>query len=102
VAAIRCSGQVSKVVADPDVCDVCVCVCVCVQTLLPLTPTGELCDLEGNCVDAAEDEIFKLTTQVCAVQLMWRRSVGAHAGLISNGSLLLPCACVRACVRVCV
>jgi F-type H+-transporting ATPase subunit gamma len=35
-----------------------------VQTLLPLTPTGELCDLEGNCVDAADDEIFKLTTQV--------------------------------------
>jgi F-type H+-transporting ATPase subunit gamma len=34
-----------------------------IQTLLPLTPTGELCDLEGNCVDAAEDEIFKLTTQ---------------------------------------
>jgi F-type H+-transporting ATPase subunit gamma len=38
--------------------------CLCIlQTLLPLTPTGELCDLEGNCVDAAEDEIFKLTTQ---------------------------------------
>lgn len=37
------------------------------QTLLPLTPTGELCDLEGNCVDAAEDEIFKLTTQVRGV-----------------------------------
>lgn len=35
-----------------------------IQTLLPLTPTGELCDLDGNCVDAAEDEIFKLTTQV--------------------------------------
>jgi F-type H+-transporting ATPase subunit gamma len=33
-----------------------------IQTLLPLTPTGELCDLDGNCVDAAEDEIFKLTT----------------------------------------
>lgn len=40
------------------------CVVVLLQTLLPLTPTGELCDLEGNCVDAAEDEIFKLTTQV--------------------------------------
>lgn len=40
------------------------CCCYCLQTLLPLTPTGELCDLEGNCVDAAEDEIFKLTTQV--------------------------------------
>ena len=35
-----------------------------IQTLLPLTPTGELCDLDGNCVDAAEDEIFKLTTVV--------------------------------------
>lgn len=34
-----------------------------VQTLLPLTPTGELCDIDGNCVDAAEDEVFKLTTQ---------------------------------------
>jgi F-type H+-transporting ATPase subunit gamma len=33
-----------------------------VQTLLPLTPTGELCDVDGNCVDAAEDEVFKLTT----------------------------------------
>jgi hypothetical protein len=42
----------------------CCCCCGFVQTLLPLTPTGELCDLEGNCVDPAEDEIFKLTTQV--------------------------------------
>jgi len=33
-----------------------------VQTLLPLTPTGELCDVDGKCVDAAEDEVFKLTT----------------------------------------
>ncbi len=32
------------------------------QTLLPLTPKGEICDVDGNCVDAAEDEIFKLTT----------------------------------------
>lgn len=33
-----------------------------IQTLLPLTPAGEVCDVDGNCVDAAEDEIFKLTT----------------------------------------
>lgn len=33
-----------------------------IQTLLPLTPTGELCDIDGNCVDAGEDEIFRLTT----------------------------------------
>merc|ERR1712205_200398 len=34
-----------------------------VQTLLPLTPKGEICDLDGNCVDAAEDEIFFLTSK---------------------------------------
>ena len=30
--------------------------------MLPLTPRGEICDIDGNCIDAAEDEIFKLTT----------------------------------------
>lgn len=34
-----------------------------IQTLLPLSPAGEICDVEGNCIDAAEDEIFKLTTR---------------------------------------
>lgn len=34
-----------------------------VQTLLPLAPSGELCDVDGKCVDAADDEIFKLTTK---------------------------------------
>ena len=24
---------------------------------------GEICDIEGNCIDAAEDEMFKLTTK---------------------------------------
>ena len=24
---------------------------------------GEICDIEGRCVDAAEDELFKLTTK---------------------------------------
>lgn len=33
-----------------------------IQTLLPLTPQGEICDVDGKCIDAAEDEIFKLTT----------------------------------------
>lgn len=35
----------------------------CIQTLLPLTPSGELCNADGSCVDAANDEIFKLTTK---------------------------------------
>lgn len=34
-----------------------------IQTMLPLTPEGEICDVDGNCVDAAEDEVFKLTTR---------------------------------------
>merc|ERR1712176_207819 len=34
-----------------------------VQTLLPMTPQGEVCDIEGNCLDAADDELFKLTTK---------------------------------------
>ena len=34
-----------------------------VQTMLPMTPMGELCDVDGKCVDATDDEVFKLTTQ---------------------------------------
>ncbi|KAJ9525404.1 hypothetical protein QJQ45_003211 [Haematococcus lacustris] len=34
-----------------------------IQTLLPMTPAGELCNIDGTCVDAADDEIFKLTTR---------------------------------------
>merc|ERR1712054_373932 len=34
-----------------------------VRTFLPMTSTmGEMCDLDGNCVDAADDEMFRLTT----------------------------------------
>ena len=28
-----------------------------------LMPQGEICDIDGTCVDAADDEIFKLTTK---------------------------------------
>lgn len=34
-----------------------------IHTLLPLSPRGEICDINGNCVDAAEDEFFRLTTK---------------------------------------
>lgn len=33
------------------------------QTLLPMAPAGELCSIDGSCVDAADDEIFKLSTR---------------------------------------
>lgn len=34
-----------------------------IHTLLPLSPKGEVCDINGVCVDAAEDELFRLTTK---------------------------------------
>ncbi|XP_073014149.1 ATP synthase gamma chain 1, chloroplastic [Typha latifolia] len=34
-----------------------------IHTLLPLSPKGEICDINGVCVDAAEDELFRLTTR---------------------------------------
>jgi F-type H+-transporting ATPase subunit gamma len=34
-----------------------------IQTLLPLTPEGQVCDVNGKCVDAANDEVFKLTSK---------------------------------------
>eukprot|EP00252_Welwitschia_mirabilis_P002538 TRINITY_DN124_c0_g2_i1.p1 TRINITY_DN124_c0_g2~~TRINITY_DN124_c0_g2_i1.p1 ORF type:complete len:359 (+),score=-9.86 TRINITY_DN124_c0_g2_i1:334-1410(+) len=34
-----------------------------IHTLLPLSPRGEICDINGVCVDAAEDEMFRLTTK---------------------------------------
>jgi len=34
-----------------------------IQTLLPVARSGELCDINGKCVDFAEDEVFRLTTK---------------------------------------
>lgn len=34
-----------------------------IHTLLPLSPKGEVVDVNGNCVDAMEDEFFRLTTK---------------------------------------
>merc|ERR550537_1092126 len=33
-----------------------------IQTLLPMARSGELCDINGKCVDFAEEEVFRLTT----------------------------------------
>ncbi|CAL1412353.1 unnamed protein product [Linum trigynum] len=34
-----------------------------IHTLIRLSPKGEICDINGICVDAAEDEFFRLTTK---------------------------------------
>merc|ERR1711953_1186891 len=34
-----------------------------IQTLIPMAKSGELCDINGKCVDFAEDEVFRLTSK---------------------------------------
>merc|ERR1712023_382313 len=34
-----------------------------VQTLLPMSKEGEVCDVDGNCLDPLEDELFNLTSK---------------------------------------
>ncbi|KAF7112231.1 hypothetical protein RHSIM_RhsimUnG0249800 [Rhododendron simsii] len=34
-----------------------------IHTLLPLSAKGEVCDVNGKCIDASEDEFFRLTTK---------------------------------------
>merc|ERR1712146_255340 len=34
-----------------------------VQTLLPMSKEGEVCDVDGNCLDPMDDELFKLTSK---------------------------------------
>ncbi|KAL4451728.1 hypothetical protein ABPG75_007390 [Micractinium tetrahymenae] len=57
-----------------------------IQTLLPLSPSGEVCDVNGVCVDAAEDEIFKLTTRegqlVVEAETVRTETADLDAGLI--------------------
>merc|ERR1711871_525688 len=51
IAELIYSKFVSLISSDPIV-----------QTLLPMTPEGEVCDVDSNCIDAADDELFKLTS----------------------------------------
>lgn len=55
-----------------------------VQTLLPLSPSGEVCDVNGNCLDAADDELFKLTT-IDGKLAVETESVTADAGELDAG-----------------
>ncbi|KAL5197422.1 hypothetical protein ABZP36_000934 [Zizania latifolia] len=34
-----------------------------IRTLLPMSPKGKICDINGVCVDATEDELFRPTTK---------------------------------------
>jgi hypothetical protein len=51
-----------------------------IHTLLPLSPKGEVCDINGVCVDAAEDEMFRLTTK--EGRLTIEREMNPDAGFL--------------------
>ena len=34
-----------------------------IQTMLPMSAEGQVCDINGKCIDAADDELFKLTSR---------------------------------------
>merc|ERR1712176_507855 len=38
-----------------------------VQTLLPMTPEGEVCDIEGNCIDAAAEGEFAVERETTTI-----------------------------------
>ena len=56
-----------------------------IQTLLPLSPAGTVCDIEGNCVDAAEDEVFKLTTREGQLVVETEKVGGGGGGFRGGG-----------------
>ncbi|KAJ0103436.1 hypothetical protein Patl1_04177 [Pistacia atlantica] len=53
-----------------------------VHTLLPLSIKGEACDVNGKCVDAVEDELFRLTTKEGKL-IVKRDSVKVSGGRLS-------------------
>ncbi|XVF70693.1 hypothetical protein PTKIN_Ptkin11bG0182900 [Pterospermum kingtungense] len=53
-----------------------------IRTLLPLSVKGEVLDVNGNCVDAMEDELFRLTTKEGKL-IMERDRVRVKGGGIS-------------------
>merc|ERR1711871_171448 len=55
-----------------------------IQTVLPLTAAGEICDINGNCIDAADDEIFRLTTKKGDVAVETEKSSTDLADNINN------------------
>jgi len=58
-----------------------------IRTLIPIARSGELCDINGKCIDFAEDEFFRLTSSEGKLSLS-RDSVKIPTP-VSDGSLEL-------------
>lgn len=55
-----------------------------IHTLLPLSAKGEVCDVNGNCVDASEDEFFRLTTKGGKLTVERERARVTGGGFLPN------------------
>jgi F-type H+-transporting ATPase subunit gamma len=58
-----------------------------IHTLLPLSPKGEVCDINGVCVDASEDEMFRLTTKEGEAYYRERNGSNPDAGFLPRLAL---------------
>ncbi|XAR56695.1 H(+)-transporting two-sector ATPase [Bertholletia excelsa] len=53
-----------------------------IHTLLPLSAKGEIRDMNGNCIDTSEDEVFRLTTREGKL-IVERDSMRTNRGVLS-------------------
>ncbi|KAK2990023.1 hypothetical protein RJ640_004701 [Escallonia rubra] len=55
-----------------------------IHTLLPLSAKGEVCDVSGTCVDASDDEFFRLTSKGGKLSVERDRVRTNKAGFLPN------------------
>ncbi|KAK3027939.1 hypothetical protein RJ639_039406 [Escallonia herrerae] len=55
-----------------------------IHTLLPLSAKGEVCDVSGKCVDASDDEFFRLTSKGGKLRVERDRVRANKAGFLPN------------------
>ncbi|KAK3025551.1 hypothetical protein RJ639_041029 [Escallonia herrerae] len=55
-----------------------------IHTLLPLSAKGEVCDVSGKCVDASDDEFFRLTSKGGKLSVERDRVKANKAGFLPN------------------
>lgn len=55
-----------------------------IHTLLPLSAKGEVCDVNGKCVDVGEDEFFRLTTKEGRLTVERERVIGKKREFLPN------------------
>lgn len=62
---------------------------------------GEICDIDGTCVDAADDEIFKLTTKGGSLSMEREKVIFHSCATASWGPSCTCCLHLGACTSQC-